>query len=162
MPGETPAKAVSARKASRSRVATKKDANRIAAAKAYVVAMKKAGEEVPESVKKLARMADEPGTTSRKVPTSRTVTKNAANRAAAAKAYIVAMKKAGQEVPDSVKKLAKMADETGNTPKNVPTSRVMSKREANRIAAAKVYVAAMKKAGNDVPESVRKLAQRDT
>lgn len=104
---------------------------------------------------------DETGNTPQKVSASRTVTKKAANRAAAAKAYIVAMKKAGQEVPESIKELAKMAGETGNVPTKVPGGRVMSKKEANRIAAAKVYVAAMKKAGKDVPESVLKLAQRD-
>lgn len=70
---------------------------------------KKVGQEVPESVKQLARTTDGTGTTPRKVPTSRVVTKKAANRAAAAKVYVVAMKKAGEEVPEWVTELAKQA-----------------------------------------------------
>lgn len=105
-------------------------------------------------------MADQPGTTPEKESTSRLVSKKTANRAAAAKAYVVAMKKAGREVPASVKKLATMDDETGTTPTEVPTSRVVSKRAANRAAAAKAYIAAMKKAGEEVPERITELAKR--
>lgn len=105
-------------------------------------------------------MADETGTTPRMVSTSRVASEKEANRIAAAKAYIAAMKKAGQEVPESVKELANIAQEAGNMPTKVPGSRVMSKKEANRIAAAKVYIAAMKKAGEEVPDWIHKLAQQ--
>ena len=105
-------------------------------------------------------MADQPGTTPEKESTSRLVSKKTANRAAAAKAYVVAMNKAGREVPESVKKLAKMADKTDDTRRKAPTSRIVTKKAANRAAAAKVYVVAMKKAGQEVPESVQELAKR--
>ncbi|MCH6472071.1 hypothetical protein [Sinomonas terrae] len=105
-------------------------------------------------------MADETGTTPKKVPTGRVVSKREANRIAAAKAYVAAMKKAGQEVPESVRKLAKVDDETGTIPRKVPTSRVVTKKAANRAAAAKVYVVAMKKAGEEAPEWVREPATR--
>lgn len=53
------------------------------------------------------------------------------------------------------------------TERNVPrtatkaasTGRFVSKKAANRAAAAKVYVAALKKAGREAPESVKRLAQ---
>lgn len=48
----------------------------------------------------------------------------------------------------------------GATQKKVPHGGVMSKKLANKIAAAKVYEAAMTKAGEEVPESVRRLARR--
>lgn len=54
MADDTPSNATSIRKAS-SRTLSKKAANRIAAAKAYVVAMKKAGEDVPRWVQELAK-----------------------------------------------------------------------------------------------------------
>lgn len=54
MVDETPSNATRIRKTA-SRALSKKAANRIAAAKAYVVAMKKAGEEVPEWVQELAK-----------------------------------------------------------------------------------------------------------
>jgi hypothetical protein len=105
-------------------------------------------------------MADETDNMPQKVPTSRVLSKKEANRAAAAKAYIAAMKKAGQEVPESVKKLAKMDDEAGAIPRKVPTSRVVTKKAANRAAAAKVYVVAMKKARGEAPEWIKELAKR--
>ena len=107
-------------------------------------------------------MADDTGTASGKVPASRVRSKKAANRIAAAKAYVAAMKKAGQEVPESVKKLAKVDDETGTMPGKVPTSRVVTKKAANRAAAAKVYIVAMKKAGEEVPGWIKELAKRPT
>lgn len=57
MADETPSNAISARSAS-SRILSKKAANRIAAAKAYCVAMEKAGEDVPQWVKELAKRAN--------------------------------------------------------------------------------------------------------
>lgn len=51
-------------------------------------------------------------------------------------------------------------DATGATPKRVSRSIVVSKKLANRIAAAKAYETAMRKAGEEVPESVRILARR--
>lgn len=107
-------------------------------------------------------MADDTGTASGKVLTSRVLSKKDANRVAAAKAYIAAMKKAGREVPESVKKLAKMDVETGTIPGKVPTSRVVTKKAANRAAAAKVYVVAMKKAGEEAPEWIKELAKRSS
>lgn len=56
MADETPSNAASTRNTS-SRVLSKKDANRAAAAKAYCVAMKKAGEDVPQWVQELAKQA---------------------------------------------------------------------------------------------------------
>lgn len=56
MADDAPRNAISAGSAS-SRILSKKAANRIAAAKAYVVAMKKAGEDVPQWVKELAKRA---------------------------------------------------------------------------------------------------------
>ncbi|KHL01586.1 hypothetical protein [Sinomonas humi] len=57
-----------------------------------------------------------------------------------------------------------MADETKRNDAGVtskkPGAGVVSKRLANRIAAAKVYEAAMTKAGEEVPEAVRRLARR--
>ncbi len=44
--------------------------------------------------------------------------------------------------------------------KQVSGSRVMSKKDLNRAAAAKVYVAALKKAGQEAPELVKKLAEQ--
>ena len=105
-------------------------------------------------------MADQTGTTPKQTSTSRVVTRTAANRAAAAKVYVAAMKKAGKEVPASVKKLAGMAGQVGTSFGKVPHSGVMSKKLANKIAAAKVYEAAMKKVGEEAPESVRRLARR--
>lgn len=52
-----------------------------------------------------------------------------------------------------------MADETGTSSRRVSAGRVVSKKAANRAAAAKVYAAAMKKAGDDVPAWVTKLAR---
>lgn len=105
-------------------------------------------------------MPDETDTSPQKVSTDRTVAKKAANRTAAAKVYVAAMKKAGEEVPQGVKKLAKMADDTDYIPQRAPRAIVMSKKLANKIAAAKVYEAAMTKAGEEVPEAVRRLARR--
>lgn len=48
----------------------------------------------------------------------------------------------------------------GSARNNLSGAGAMSKKLANKIAAAKVYEAAMRKAGEDVPESVRKLARR--
>ena len=107
-------------------------------------------------------MAEDTGTAPGRAPTGRVRSKKAANRIAAAKAYIAAMKKAGQEVPESVKKLAKMDDETGTIPRKVPASRVVTKKAANRAAAAKVYVVAMKKAGEEAPEWIKELAKRSS
>ncbi|BCT74183.1 hypothetical protein SCMU_00250 [Sinomonas cyclohexanicum] len=107
-------------------------------------------------------MSDETDGMPEKVHTSRVVSKKAANRIAAAKAYVAAMKKAGQEAPESVKKLATMDDETGTIPRKVPTSRVVTKKAANRAAAAKVYVVAMKKAGEEAPEWIKELAKRSS
>lgn len=53
-----------------------------------------------------------------------------------------------------------MAEATGAARKKVHTSRILSKKAANRAAAAKAYVAAMKKAGEEVPEWVKKLAKQ--
>lgn len=58
-----------------------------------------------------------------------------------------------------------MADETrhgatGDVPKRAPRTIVVSKKLANKIAAAKAYEVAMRKAGKEVPESVRRLARR--
>ncbi|GAB3496694.1 hypothetical protein [Flexivirga sp.] len=48
-----------------------------------------------------------------------------------------------------------MAD---NTAGNAKSGRYVSKKEANRAAAARVYIAASKKAGRPVPPSVQRLA----
>lgn len=55
-----------------------------------------------------------------------------------------------------------MADETHDNDtdsKNAPRSRILSKKDANRIAAAKAYVLAMKKVGEEVPEWIQELAK---
>ena len=49
---------------------------------------------------------------------------------------------------------------TGTVRKTASGSRFVSKKAANRAAAAKVYVAALKKAGQEAPESVKRLAQQ--
>jgi len=45
-----------------------------------------------------------------------------------------------------------------NTAHGAKSGRFISKKDANRAAAARVYVAASKKAGKPVPASVRRLA----
>lgn len=49
---------------------------------------------------------------------------------------------------------------TGTARKAASGSRFVSKKAANRAAAAKVYVAALKKAGQEAPESVKGLAHQ--
>ncbi|ASN53349.1 hypothetical protein [Sinomonas sp. R1AF57] len=49
---------------------------------------------------------------------------------------------------------------TGTVRKTTSGSRFVSKKAANRAAAAKVYVAALEKAGQEAPESVKRLAQQ--
>lgn len=56
-----------------------------------------------------------------------------------------------------------MADETRRdftSPWKASSSRTVSKKAAARIAAAKAYVVAMKKAGEEVPEWVQELAKQ--
>ena len=48
---------------------------------------------------------------------------------------------------------------TGERESDSTRSRWISKKDANRIAAARVYIRAMEKAGRDVPDSVKRLAQ---
>jgi hypothetical protein len=54
-----------------------------------------------------------------------------------------------------------MCNAEGVARKDASGGAVISKRLADKIAAAKVYEAAMKKAGGELPASVRRLARRD-
>lgn len=47
-----------------------------------------------------------------------------------------------------------------NTARSASSGRFVSKKAANRAAAARVYVAASKKAGRAVPDSVKRLASQ--
>lgn len=49
---------------------------------------------------------------------------------------------------------------TEHTANSIGSGRRISKKAANRVAAARVYVAASKKAGKPVPASVKRLASQ--
>lgn len=52
-----------------------------------------------------------------------------------------------------------MAEQTASS---TGSGRFVSKKDANRAAAARVYVAASKKAGKPVPASVKRLAAQNS